>query len=226
MNSHIYIPNLNFNYYGISLLVSFLVYLIILVILSIKEKFKDYEIAIITTLEAIVWLVAIFFFRSSFYALILITIAGLIYYFIFKPDPKQLFAILVFSVPLIYAIGKIGCFINGCCYGIEYSGPLHVIYEHADKAPNNTNLFPVQLAETITNYIIFIAAIIVYHKKKDIRYTLPFNLIACSIVKFALDFLRTPGKHIISLNQIFCIIAAVIGIVLLIRIRKQQGNKE
>ena len=153
-NFSINIPALTINYYGLLLISSFFIYIAILLVLTIKEKYKNYEIASLVALECISWLIALLFFRSSFYALLLIVLSGLIIFLITKTDPKKLFAILLFSVPLIYAIGKLGCFLNGCCYGIEYSGPLHVVYEHADKAPNNTNLFPVQLAETITNFII------------------------------------------------------------------------
>ena len=57
-------------------------------------------------------------------------------------------------------------------------------------------------------------------KKKDITKTLPFIVLACSIVKFLLDFLRTPGTHIISNNQFFCIIAFIIGIIIIIKSKK------
>ena len=221
MNYHYFIPNLNFNYYGLSLIIGFIVFLIILFILGIKEKFKEYEIASIIALEVFAWIIAILFFRSSFYALILIMISGLIFFLITKKNSMQLFAMLVFSVPLVYAIGKIGCFVNGCCYGIDYSGPFHVIYEASHEAPNYTSLFPIQFAETIVNLIIFLVAIILYHKKKDIRYTLPFNLIACSIAKFSLDFLRANRAHIFTLNQVFCIITITIGIILIIKIKKK-----
>ena len=199
---------------------SFFIYFAILLVLTIKEKYKNYEIASLVALECISWLIALLFFRSSFYALLLIVLSGFIIFLITKMDPKKLFAILLFSVPLIYAIGKLGCFLNGCCYGIDYSGPLRVLYSSSKHAPNGISLFPVQLVESIVNLIIFIISIIIYYKKKDITKTLPFIVLACSTVKFLLDFLRTPGKHIISLNQIFCIIAFIIGIIIFIKSKK------
>jgi phosphatidylglycerol:prolipoprotein diacylglycerol transferase len=150
----------------------------------------------------------------------LIVLSGLIIFLITKTDPKKLFAILLFSVPLIYAIGKLGCFLNGCCYGIDYNGPMRVIYSNSKHAPTGISLFPVQLTDSIVNLIIFIIATIIYHKKKDIRNTLPLIILACSIVKFLLDFLRTPGTYIISLNQIFCIIAFILGIIIFIKSKK------
>ena len=219
-NFSINIPALPINYYGLLLISSFFIYIAILLVLTIKEKYKKYEIASLVALECISWLIALLFFRSSFYALLLIVLSGFIIFLITKMDPKKLFAILLFSVPLIYAIGKLGCFLNGCCYGIDYSGPLRVLYSSSKHAPNGISLFPVQLVESIINLLIFISVIIIYHKKKDIRITLPYIIIACSIVKFLLDFLRTPGTHIISNNQIFCIIAFIIGIIIIIKSKK------
>ena len=219
-NFSINIPALPINYYGLLLISSFFIHIAILLVLTIKEKYKNYEIASLVALECISWLIALLFFRSSFYALLLIVLSGFIIFLITKMDPKKLFAILLFSVPLIYAIGKLGCFLNGCCYGIDYSGPLRVLYSSSKHAPNGISLFPVQLVESIVNLIIFIISIIIYYKKKDITKTLPFIVLACSTVKFLLDFLRTPGKHIISLNQIFCIIAFIIGIIIFIKSKK------
>ena len=219
-NFSINIPALPINYYGLLLISSFFIHIAILLVLTIKEKYKNYEIASLVALECISWLIALLFFRSSFYALLLIVLSGLIIFLITKTDPKKLFAILLFSVPLIYAIGKLGCFLNGCCYGIDYSGPLRVLYSSSKHAPTGISLFPVQLVESIVNLIIFIISIIIYYKKKDITKTLPFIVLACSTFKFLLDFLRTPGKHIISLNQIFCIIAFIIGIIIFIKSKK------
>lgn len=219
-NFSINIPALPINYYGLLLISSFFIHIAILLVLTIKEKYKNYEIASLVALECISWLIALLFFRSSFYALLLIVLSGFIIFLITKMDPKKLFAILLFSVPLIYAIGKLGCFLNGCCYGIDYSGPLRVLYSSSKHAPTGISLFPVQLVESIVNLIIFIISIIIYYKKKDITKTLPFIVLACSTVKFLLDFLRTPGKHIISLNQIFCIIAFIIGIIIIIKSKK------
>ena len=219
-NYSINIPALTINYYGLLLISSFFIHIAILLVLTIKEKYKNYEIASLVALECISWLIALLFFRSSFYALLLIVLSGFIIFLITKMDPKKLFAILLFSVPLIYAIGKLGCFLNGCCYGIDYSGPLRVLYSSSKHAPTGISLFPVQLVESIVNLIIFIISITIYYKKKDITKTLPFIVLACSTVKFLLDFLRTPGKHIISLNQIFCIIAFIIGIIIIIKSKK------
>jgi phosphatidylglycerol:prolipoprotein diacylglycerol transferase len=49
-------------------------------------------------------------------------------------------------IPLSQAFGRIGCFLNGCCYGKHYSGIFHL-----DYPVNNVNdtVFPVQLFESV-----------------------------------------------------------------------------
>ena len=80
-NFSINIPALPINYYGLLLISSFFIHIAILLVLTIKEKYKNYEIASLVALECISWLIALLFFRSSFYALLLIVLSG--YYSVF-----------------------------------------------------------------------------------------------------------------------------------------------
>ena len=60
---------------------------------------------------------------SSYGAIIGALINLLVYANIFKKDVKDILMLFIIPIPLMYAIGKIGCFFAGCCYGIEYAGP-------------------------------------------------------------------------------------------------------
>ncbi len=53
------------------------------------------------------------------------------------------------SLALGHAFGRIGCLLNGCCFGFDYSGPLAFKYEHV---PFGT--FPLQLFSAIGNVLI------------------------------------------------------------------------
>lgn len=116
----------------------------------------------------------------------------------------------IISLPLIYAIGKIGCFIAGCCYGIEYSGILSVTY--TDKL--NISLFPIQELESI----IFLILFIIFNKIKNNKYIIEITLIVCASCKLLLDFLRYDHMtQLITTNQIISLAIILIGIVLIIR---------
>ena len=78
----------------------------------------------------------------------------------FKKKAKDIYYTFLPSIPSMYAIGKIGCFLVGCCYGMKYSGPGSIIYNYSSIAPKNTSLFPVQILETLIFTLIFIYTII------------------------------------------------------------------
>ena len=49
------------------------------------------------------------------------------------------------SVALAQAFGRIGCFLAGCCYGKETSGPLFTEFQNSQFGPNGVHLVPTQL---------------------------------------------------------------------------------
>lgn len=56
------------------------------------------------------------------------------------------------ALPLFHVFGRIGCFLAGCCWGVE--APWGVVYKQSLAAPNGVPLFPVQLAEALCNLAI------------------------------------------------------------------------
>ncbi|MFW5795115.1 MAG: prolipoprotein diacylglyceryl transferase [Bacillota bacterium] len=74
-------------------------------------------------------------------------------------DVKKMLNTLIIGVVLAHAIGRIGCFLAGCCYGIPTESFLGVTfpYGHAHEAFPNTDIFPTQLFESAFLFILFIA---------------------------------------------------------------------
>lgn len=99
-------------------------------------------------------------------------------------------------VPLFHAFGRIGCAVNGCCYGIEYHGPLSISYTAAHINPGisddiaDFSRFPVQPLEALAELLIFVFLLILYIKTRD-RYSLTsIYLLIYSVVRFSDEFLR------------------------------------
>ena len=116
----------------------------------------------------------------------------------------------IISLPLIYAVGKIGCFLVGCCYGLPYNGILSVTYTNGLNMP----LFPVQITETV----VFIILFLILNLLKKSNNIIELTIIICALSKFALDFLRY--EHIstaISKNQIISIVFIVVAIISMIK---------
>lgn len=125
-------------------------------------------------------------------------------------------------VPLGQAIGRVGCYFNGCCYGIEYHGPLAIRYF---VNGNETRVFPTWFAESIFCFILFIFLQQVI-KRKNIRgqATSLFCVLYASF-RFIIEFYR--GDTIrgiwcgLSTSQYLSVIFLVFGIILLF---KQANN--
>lgn len=94
------------------------------------------------------------------------------------------------SIPLIHGFGRIGCFTAGCCYGIEYDGLFHVIFEQSQVAPNGVALLPVQLVSSGVNFLGCIALFIFARKKRKPGKVIGVYLIFYSIVRFIIEFFR------------------------------------
>ena len=94
---------------------------------------------------------------------------------------------IVPCVPLGHAIGRIGCLLGGCCYGVPYDGPLAIHSVYLD--PMDTR-FPIQAVESLLNIVIFFVLLIYTRKKRNGMVTLSVYLILYSIVRFILEFFR------------------------------------
>jgi phosphatidylglycerol:prolipoprotein diacylglycerol transferase len=68
------------------------------------------------------------------------------------------FDVLAFGGPILHAIGRIGCFMAGCCHGSTCTNILGVTYTHPKSAaiPLNIPLYPTQLFDVMLNVVIII----------------------------------------------------------------------
>ncbi|MDD6879523.1 MAG: prolipoprotein diacylglyceryl transferase [bacterium] len=160
---------------------------------------------------------------SSYGAIIGIIILIFIFSKQYKKRFQDLVYVLLTSIPLMYSIGKIGCFVAGCCYGIKYNRPLSVTYNYSYTAPIGISLFPIQLLEAITFMIIFIYVFIKSKKQKPNNILIGKIFVICATSKFLLDYLRMShvGK-LLSINQLVSVLFILIGLYLTFKKNKVQ----
>lgn len=94
------------------------------------------------------------------------------------------------GIPLFHFFGRIGCFLAGCCYGIEYSGIFAVTYTNPLTAPDDASHFPVQLLEAALNLLIFFTLLIFEKRRKKPLQNFGLYLILYGTARFLLEFLR------------------------------------
>lgn len=124
------------------------------------------------------------------------------------------------SVALAQAIGRIGCFFAGCCYGEETDGPIYVEFSNSQFAPNHVHLIPTQLMSSAGDFLLwgFLLWYDGHRKKKDGEVTALY-LIVYSVGRFLIEFLRGDTIRgqigILSTSQFIGIFTALAGVLLL-----------
>ena len=145
----------------------------------------------ITSFGNFVTALALVFGGAVFYGgLIGGIVAGWIYGKRKKFDMYEFSDICAPMVPLFHGFGRIGCFLGGCCYGIESDFGFTV--NNNDLVPSlcGVNRFPVQLLEALLNFGLFF--LLAYLLKKDMLKGRLFAtyLFIYSIIRFCDEFLR------------------------------------
>ena len=147
-----------------------------------------------------------------------------------KIDMLSYLDLMIPSVALAQALGRVGCFLAGCCYGKETDSPLGVVFTNSDFAPNGVKLLPTQLFMAGGDLIIM-AVLLWYAAKRPMRgRTSALYLILYSIGRFFVEFLRNDDRGtvgMLSTSQfiaIFTFLAGVAGFFTVLPKLNQKGN--
>ena len=87
------------------------------------------------------------------------------------------------SIPLFHAFGRIGCFMSGCCYGLELKTP--VIFLGFIQF----NRIPTQLIEAAFEILLF-AILFIWQCKNNKKDFLKIYMITYAVFRFLIEFFR------------------------------------
>lgn len=88
-------------------------------------------------------------------------------------------------IPLAHAIGRIGCFFNGCCYGRETNAPFGLTIP-GDNVPR----IPIQIFESAALFCLSILLYWLSIKKRKAGELFIIYLILYSALRFLIEFFR------------------------------------
>jgi len=120
------------------------------------------------------------------------------------------------SLALGHAFGRIGCFLNGCCYGHTTQCFLGFHYPQWHES-YPVAVHPVQLYEVTLNLLLFGFLEYVFRHPKYQGQTAAFYFIGYGIIRFSLEFFRgdVPSLFLgLSQAQLIAITVFIIGIAL------------
>ncbi|MFH1852481.1 MAG: prolipoprotein diacylglyceryl transferase [Candidatus Neomarinimicrobiota bacterium] len=109
-----------------------------------------------------------------------------------------------------YAIGRTGCFMNGCCYGVTTALPWGIHYPHLGPG---IQVHPTQLYELTLGLLIFL---FLWRRRLRLKTTgsLFFTyLVLAGAERFLIEFIRINPKYLFNLSgaQWFALIIIAIG---------------
>jgi phosphatidylglycerol:prolipoprotein diacylglycerol transferase len=100
------------------------------------------------------------------------------------------------------AVGRIGCLVNGCCYGLTCSLPFAVVYLNDNSyAPHGIPLYPTQLFHILWDIVGFIILWVLRKKLKTEGILFLLWLVIFAAGDFIIRFFRESEPFLFNLPQ-------------------------
>lgn len=145
------------------------------------------------------------------------------------------------ALALGHGFGRVGCFMAGCCYGTACKLPWGVVftspYAHElTGIPLGVERHPVQLYESILNFLNFFVLFLILRKKKFDGQVISFYIMNYSVIRFFTEYFRgdhssryylfqgTTALGSLSYAQAFCIVGLAAGLALFFILKMRQRN--
>lgn len=144
-------------------------------------------------------------------------LAGWVYCRVYKLEFGRYFDIVMPSVALAQAFGRIGCFLAGCCHGKVTESAIGIKFTESLFAPNGVKLIPTQLFSSAALFVLVL--ILVKFAKNPHRRpykTAGLYMILYSVGRFIIEFFRGDDRGTIgalSTSQFISLGIVVLGII-------------
>ena len=134
------------------------------------------------------------------------------------------------ALALGHALGRIGCFFAGCCYGKESGLPWAVVFINKHSLTvRGKPLHPTQLYEAFANLLLFV--FLHFYSKKEHKPGVSFAvyITGYTVLRFIIEFFRVDYRGVqyfgFSVSQIISIFLFMIGVCIYAKTRKNGIRK-
>jgi phosphatidylglycerol:prolipoprotein diacylglycerol transferase len=129
------------------------------------------------------------------------------------------------GVALGHAIGRLGCFAAGCCWGKECHLPWAVTFhsQEAARVPIGIPLHPAQLYESAANVVIFAVLCRLFLREHPPGRIIAFYLMLYGCARFVVEFFRNHEQSLVldlSITQWISLGLVALGAFILLRVKR------
>ncbi len=185
----------------------------LLYILTNLDEYREHP------LEAIFSRTGFVFYGGLIFAIIV----GLWYLKRQKLPVWQIADVVAPSIPIGQAIGRIGCFLNGCCYGKPTTLPWGVKVAGRDPL-DLTPLHPTQIYSSVGDLIIFFILSYWWKRRKFEGQIFLMYLVLYSILRFVVEIYRGDNPYFLfnlTLSQLLSIFIGLGAMTIMVRKSKK-----
>lgn len=135
------------------------------------------------------------------------------YYYLRHNSPifKEILKIAPGCICIGHGFGRIGCFLSGCCYGIETHSSWDIYFPTHQHA-----YLPTQLIEM--TFLFILGGVLLFLAFKNItNYTMNIYLLCYGIFRFIIEFFRGDERGQLaglSPSQYWCILLVILSVIL------------
>lgn len=137
----------------------------------------------------------------------------------------------IWAAPLSlgHALGRMGCFAAGCCYGKPTGVPWAATFtDPRSLAIQGIPLHPVQVYEALSNFLLFLFLYFYGPRRRFEGQIFWLYALLYSLIRFTLEFFRGDARgfiipSLLSLSQGFGILLAVASLMMLHRLGKKRA---
>ncbi len=152
--------------------------------------------------------------------------AGLVFVWVNRLPLVKLLDAVMPGIMLGEGFTRIGCFLNGCCFGRECPGFPGMVFPPASPAGSRfpgVPIHPTQLYSSIAGFVLFGLALLLERRRLKDGVLFSILLILYAMFRFLVDFVRYYENDAnLWGNQIVSLVLAAGGVVLLILFQRES----
>jgi len=147
-----------------------------------------------------------------------------------KLQVRDIFDIAAVGLVIGYALGRVGCFLNGCCYGTPTDLPWGVVFPPQAQIwtethlPLGTPVHPTQLYDSLIHIVFFFILLWTFRRfPKGV--TLMTYIALYMVSRFSLEFIRGDNPVIFLFMDRIQVVTLAVFIAFLIQLIAVQAGK-